>query len=92
MSAYKMLESQKQSLEVALSVLSIEVPQTSSNAGEKPVSDEKTAEEGGNQQEKVFHINFEKITKHFQPDQLEALKQAIASLTLVNKVHILLWF
>ena len=53
MSAYKMLESQKQSLEVALSVLSIEVPQTSSNAGEKPVSYEKTAEEGGNQQEKV---------------------------------------
>lgn len=75
-SAYKMLETQKQSLEVALSVLAVDIPETGQTVGiehSQTLSSTPKAE------------TVEGDDNKRQTDQMEALKQAITTLTLVNK-------
>ena len=76
--AYKMLESQKQSLEVALSVLSVKIP---GNAEEEAMPEKEVIDRA---MKKTEGMDAEESEKQ-QPDQLESLKQAITTLTLVNK-------
>nr|CAD2193451.1 unnamed protein product [Meloidogyne enterolobii] len=79
--AYKMLETQKQSLEVALGVLSEKMPdETNSEGNQEDSSIENSAETSSQLKEE----SDDKISSKAK-SQLQSLRDAIATLTLINK-------
>uniref|UniRef100_A0A914MC73 GRIP domain-containing protein n=1 Tax=Meloidogyne incognita TaxID=6306 RepID=A0A914MC73_MELIC len=79
--AYKMLETQKQSLEVALGVLSEKMPDETNSEGNKGDDSIENSAETSSQLKEEGDDKISSKTK----SQLQSLRDAIATLTLINK-------
>nr|CAD2205766.1 unnamed protein product [Meloidogyne enterolobii] len=79
--AYKMLETQKQSLEVALGVLSEKMPDETNSEGNQ---EENNIESSAETSSQLKEESDDKISSKAK-SQLQSLRDAIATLTLINK-------